>query len=99
MGDDKIIRFPGGASDGKRGEPEPPPPGAEAAAQLEGLDADQRKAIGIILSGMPFVLVGIKPTQSGADFFTALAGDAADLRNARPHLEGVIDRAFGRKGI
>jgi hypothetical protein len=69
------------------------------AAGLEALTADQRKAIGIVLSGMPFVLVGVKPTQSGADFFTAIGGDATDLRNASAHLPGVIERARSKRGI
>lgn len=94
MGDDKIIRFPGGEK-----QPPPPPQAGGDPAGLDGLDAEQRKAIGIILSGMPFVLVGIKSTPSGADFFTALWGEASDLRNARPHLDGVIERAYGRKGL
>ena len=51
------------------------------------------------MSGMDFVLVGIQPTESGADFFTAVHGDARALFNAQPHLAGVIERAYGRKGI
>jgi hypothetical protein len=109
---DKIIRFPGGGS--ARGEAAKPAkaadtkstkaPEAPAADGLDipGLDAlspDQRKAIGVVLSGMAFVLVGIKPTERGADFFTAISGEAADLRNAAPHLSGVIDRALSKRGI
>lgn len=96
--DDKILKFPGA---GKR--PETP---AKSAAKGEapvvgadGLNEDQRKAMQIVLSGMPFVLVGIKATPSGADFFTAISGEPADLRNAQDHLGGVIERAFSRKGI
>jgi hypothetical protein len=66
---------------------------------LEGLSEDQRKALQVVLSGMTFVLIGIKPTDRGADFFTAIQGDATDLRNACDHLPGVIERAFDRKGI
>ena len=36
----------------------------------------------IAMDGMSFVVVGIKPTDSGADFFTAVHGDREDLRNA-----------------
>ncbi len=110
--DDKIIRFPGakpaaggngeGAETGKdvktagksRGK-------ADASAPLatDGLNEDQRKAIGIVLSGMSFVLVGIKPTDRGADFFTVVTGDATDLRNAQPHLAGTIEKAYDRKGV
>lgn len=71
----------------------------QAQAALGNLSAEQQKAMQIVLSGMPFVLVGIQPSERGADFFTALHGEAADLRNAQPHLGGVIDRAYGRKGI
>lgn len=94
---DKIIRFPGA----KAAEPKAAPPEAPAAAQPgpDGLTDEQRKAAQIVLSGMPFVVVGIKPTDRGADFFTAVHGDHTDLRNALPHLAGVIERACSRKGI
>jgi hypothetical protein len=81
-----IPGAPGGLSDSIPGN-------------TDGLNEDQRKALQIVLSGMPFVMVGIKPTQSGADFFTALHGEATDLRNAADHLPGVIERAYDRKGI
>ena len=48
---------------------------------------------------MSFVMIGIKATDRGADFFTAVHGEAADLRNAQPHLDGVIARAYSRKGL
>ena len=44
-------------------------------------------------------MLGIKATDRGADFFTAVHGEAADLRNAQPHLDGVIARAYSRKGL
>lgn len=106
MSDDpKVIRFPGAAA-----RPPRPAPvkddtttgelAADAAAVgADGLTDEQRKGIQVILGGMSFVLVGIKPTDRGADFFTAVHGDAADLRNAQGHLDGVIARAFARKGI
>lgn len=102
--DDKILQFPGGPkadakpkgkSKGKAPEESSPP----VAVGLDGLSEDQRKAMQVVLSGMPFVLIGIKATERGADFFTAMHGEAADLRNAQPHLDGVIERAFARKGI
>ncbi len=77
------------------GDPSPLP----GSAGPDGLTEDQRKAISLILGGVSFVLVGMKPTDRGADFFTAVHGDATDLRNAQPHLASVIDRAFSRKGI
>jgi hypothetical protein len=99
MADDKILQFPGA---GKRPEAPPAKPatkGEVPATGPDGLNEDQRKAMQIVLSGMPFVLVGIKATPSGADFFTAISGEPTDLRNAQDHLGGVIERAFARKGI
>lgn len=96
--DDKILKFPGAA---KRSEvpAKSTAKGDAPAVGADGLNEDQRKAMQIVLSGMPFVLVGIKPTPSGADFFTAVSGEPSDLRNAQDHLGGVIERAFSRKGI
>jgi len=102
--DDKIIRFPGGAAAAdakpkakaaKRRSGEPPAGVVDPAT----LDDDQKKALQIVFSGLPFVLVGIKAAASGADFYTAVHGEPADLRNAAPHLPGVIERAFARKGL
>lgn len=90
---DKIIRFPGAAGSAK------PPPPAPAQPGPDGMTEEQRKAVQIVLSGMSFVLVGIKPTERGADFFTAVHGDPTDLRNAQDHIPGVIGRAYDRKGI
>ncbi|MBA3686960.1 MAG: hypothetical protein H0W72_17205 [Planctomycetes bacterium] len=87
-----------GAKSDSGGLPVPDlPPGVPP--ELANLDEDQRKAVSIVLSGMAFVLVGIKPSPSGADFFTAVHGEPADLRNAESHLPGVIERAYTRKGI
>lgn len=92
---DKIIRFPGPAKPAKPAESAP----AAAPVGADGLTDDQRKAIQLILSGMSFVLVAIKPTDKGADFYTALHGDHAELRNAQEHLPGVIARLYDRKGL
>ncbi len=109
--DERIIRFPG-SKPAKPAEPRPPsaksakargpsapelPPGVPP--ELANLSEEQRKAVSIVLSGMAFVLVGIKPSPSGADFFTAVHGEPSELRNAESHLPGVIERAYGRKGI
>lgn len=104
MADDKILQFPGSAKPDANAKPKAKgkAPGealSPAALGPDGLSEDQRKAMQVVLSGMPFVLIGIKATDRGADFFTAMHGEAADLRNAQPHLGGVIDRAFERKGI
>ena len=109
MANDKIIRFPG--SIGKTAPAAPssgsshPPltvsqadPGTSEIGP-DGLTEDQRKAVQVVLSGMSFVLIGIKPTDRGADFFTSVHGDPAELRNAQGHLDGVIARAFSRKNI
>ncbi len=82
-----------------RQEPEPPTGLPLDKIDPATLSPDQQKALGLVLCGEPFIRVTIRPTSTGADFFTALHGDAADLRNARPHLEEVIGRAFIRKGI
>ncbi len=94
---DKIIRFPGSGT--RAPVPEPAEEAIPEGLELAGLTPDQRKAVGIVLSGMPFVVVGIKATNSGADFFTSLGGDDTDLRNAQAHLGAVIDRAFTRRGL
>lgn len=90
---DKIIRFPGAA------KAPAPAPAEDETKGPDGLTEEQRKAAQIVLSGMTFVLVGIKPSERGADFFTAVHGDHTDLRNAQDHLAGVIARAYSRKGI
>ena len=92
---DNIIRFPGPA---KEPTPKPTPAAAEERGP-DGLTEEQRKAAQVILSGMTFVCIGIKPSERGADFFTAVHGVHADLRNALDHLPGVIERAYARKGI
>ena len=97
--DDKIIKFPGAAKRPDVAPTKPAPKGEAPAVGADGLNEDQRKAMQIVLSGMPFVLVGIKATGGGADFFTAISGEPSDLRNAQDHLGGVIERAFSRKGI
>ena len=66
---------------------------------IPGLSEDQEKAIQLVASGQSFVLVALSPTDTGADFFTAVDGQADDLRNAHGHLPGVIDRLFERRGI
>jgi len=103
--DDRIIQFPGSAGKKPPAESAKPsrlgkePPAESVPTNLAQLNEDQRKAISLVMSGLPFVMIGIKPTPSGADFFTAVHGEAGDLRNASTHLPGVIERAFGRKGI
>jgi hypothetical protein len=109
--DDRVIRFPG-SQPAPAAPPAPPaasvakakakrsePPATERPPDPADLDEDRRKAISVILSGMPFVCIGIQPSPTGADFFTSLGGDTAELAKAQPHLDGVIDRLFQKRGI
>jgi hypothetical protein len=74
-------------------------PAGSGAVGIPGLTEDQEKAIQIILSGMSFVTVGLRPTGGGADFFNALDGQTDELRNAAPHLAGVVERALRKRGV
>lgn len=96
---DKIIQFPGGNQPAEDDQPATPTEGSIGNVLGLQLSPDQEKALQVVMSGMSFVCVGIQPTESGADFFTAIHGDAADLTNAQPHLGGVIDRAFDRQDL
>lgn len=73
--------------------------GKTVAAGPGTLSPDQEKAIRLIMSGMSFIFIGLKPVETGADFYAALHGDATDLRNAKDHLLEVIARLYTRKGI
>lgn len=100
---DKVIQFPGSAGDAGTRSQMPADeqvsgPG-QGALGIPNLTQDQEKAFQIAIDGMSFVMIGIKPTDSGADFFTAVHGQRDDLANAADHLDGVIRRAFDRYGI
>jgi hypothetical protein len=83
-----------------RGPSKPPECAIERVGEGPPLTADQRKAISMIMSGLGFVAIAVSPTgETGADFFVAVDGDREALRNAREHLQGVIDRAFAKRGI
>jgi len=97
MSDDNIISFPG-PGDARRGEDQISEAG-DGSVGIPGLTADQEKAVQIVLSGMSFVCIGIKPEGDGADFFTAIHGQREDLMDAGPHLGGVIERAYQRKDL
>ena len=109
MSSDKIIQFPGARSTKVGAPAAPQPEGAlvpptrvddEPAPPFAGvLSPDREKAIKLIMSGVSFILIGVKPAPTGADFFTALDGDATDLRNAESHLPEVIGRLYERKGL
>lgn len=63
------------------------------------LTPDQFKALKLILVGTTFVFIAIKPTDRGADFFTALHGDHSELRNVQDELPAVIARLYSKKGV
>lgn len=110
---DKIIQFPGskiknpGVTAGPV-QPEgalAPPNTAKDVVQIRGPEGDvplteqQQKAIHCILSGLSFVFVGIRDTDGGADFFRAIHGSDASLRNALPHIHDQVDKAYYTKGL
>jgi len=84
---------------------DPAEPGAERVGVIgpDGtgiiLTPDQHKALSHILAGTAFVFIGIKETANGADFFTALHGEPAVLRNAQDELPAVIARLYTRRGV
>jgi len=67
------------------------------------LPADIRKAAGILQAAledqMAFVIIGIKPSNDGADFYTAAYGEPGDLRNAYDHLPDLIQKLYVRKKL
>ena len=98
---DKVIQFPGPDEheddDGSRADSVSSQ--GDGSLGIPGLSVDQEKAIRIAMEGMGFVMVGIKPTDDGADFFTAIHGTRGDLADAAPHIDGVIQRALGKQGL
>lgn len=75
---------------------------------------DQEKAIGLILSGQPFVLVSCRPTKesfdgkhipcdpvdaTGCDFFTCMDGDKDTLMAAKEEVPNIIDRLYKKRGL
>ena len=88
---ENIINFPGGAGRNDKDASEPFSGDPDNAART--------KAMHIIMSGMDFVCIGVRPTDDGADFFTAVADSGDTLRDAEPHLPGVIGRALDREGL
>lgn len=92
---DKVLQFPGA----KKPEEKPPMVLKNDKGEEISLNEDQHKALNIILSNMTFILLGLKPIPTGADFFTVIHGDEQVLANAKDSLLMIIDRAYGRKGI
>ncbi len=65
----------------------------------EGMTPALRKAIGIIESGMPFVIVGMSPTTSGCDFHSSVVGDPAVIGPAAQHIATMANKALSRAGF
>jgi len=61
---------------------------------------EQQKALNILNSGVSFVMIGIKPTDTGADFFNAIYfKDKSDISNCIDFLPNIINKACSKKGI
>jgi len=60
---------------------------------------EQLQAVDIVSSGIAFVTIGIKPTVSGADTFSAIDGPGEDLHNIKGKLPEVIERAYAKRGL
>lgn len=108
---DKIIQFPGVRSTkvGATQDPAAPsdvpaePQPSSDSSTVADIPADLQKAAGILNAAaagqMSMLIIGIKPSATGADFFSAVYGDDTDLRNAADHLAEMLTRALQRKGI
>lgn len=97
---DKILYFPGFEPGGKGPlrQAEPPPLRDLVGPPEDGVGPppEVEKALSIILSGTPFVIVGVRPTPGGADFLSSAYGDPSVLAAARGHLADMQDRALAR---
>ena len=103
---DKILKFPGSrgaqSTPASNDIPEDEKTGIflkDQHGNAVQISEDQQKALNCIASGMPFVFIGIAPTPSGADFYRALHGDDADLRNALDQIHTQVDKAYARRGL
>ena len=63
------------------------------------LSKEQMKAVDVVTGGNAFVNIGIKPTATGADTYSAMDGSPADLNNIRGRLVEVLERAYSRRGL
>lgn len=91
MSEDKIIKFPG------PGQVRPVIQDPEPAVPPE--QVNKNKALHIVLCGSPYLLIGLRPTDTGSDVFTVSQGDSEQWRQIRPQLDAIIDRAYAREGI
>jgi hypothetical protein len=87
-----------------------PPFRIPGSADIYQVSSDQEKAIRLVLSGLPYVVIACRETvegrpakpgeePTGCDFHTALGGDHEVLRNVKGHLPDAIDRIYHRHGI
>lgn len=101
-----VIKFPGLPEPEETNEANETEAVAESPILLKSpdgkvieLDANQAKALSLVISGVPFILIGIKEAGDGADYFTAVHGDKDVLYNSLDALPGVIKRAYERAGV
>jgi hypothetical protein len=95
MSEDKILYFPGAYPPVQQEEDE----GPEDVPSDDALIEKRNKALGIIVQGAPFLLIGLRPTDTGSDVFTVIQGDPEEWRKIRSHLDDIIDRAYAREGL
>lgn len=91
MNEDKIIKFPG------LGQVPPVTQCPEPAVPPE--QVNKNRALHIVLCGSPYLVIGLRPTETGSDVFTVIQGDPEQWRQIRPQLDAIIDRAYAREGI
>lgn len=82
-----------------------------AVVDMSTLSQDQQKAVSLAISGMPFVMIAMRPTQNegatksdaasatGSDIYTAIHGDKDTLRGMKDQFEGVLERQYKKRGI
>lgn len=107
-GDDKILYFPGFEPPERVDMTAPPVPSLplprdeqQAAPVPEGaelLTPELRKAVGIVESGMPFLIVGMRPTPGGCDFLSVVVGDPEVVGPAAAHIVEMAGRCLRRAG-
>ena len=93
MSDDNIIEFPVFK---KPEEILRPPKVIDGQIQLS---QAQQKAVNIVISGMPFIVVGILPTVGGADIFSALGGNKEELIKVYHKLGEILERAYEQENL
>lgn len=95
MSEDNVIMFPGV----KKNDEEVliPPPQIENGQII--LSQAQQKAMNIVVSGMPFIVIGILPTGNGADIFSSLGGNKEELIKVYNKLGEILERAYEKENL